>query len=214
MGEPISEAAKQATKLIFPQQQSYGGRELEAESIIQHAITTTRAADAQRIGELERERDEWRCSAKLYHSELRDLAEGKKVETNLAHPVEQIIRTLRTALADTQSRLKAVTQERDMLADRMEGSLLVFAALNELMEERQRQAAADTERLDWLCANSFSYWIAEPVALVITEYDGGGNLKEFCRQAIDAARASTSGNGPLGEQACEPSDSGPINPTA
>jgi len=40
------------------------------------------------------ERDEWRCSALLYHSELRDLAEGKKVKTMLGYPVEQKLQRL------------------------------------------------------------------------------------------------------------------------
>lgn len=52
---------------------------------------------------------------------------------------------------------------------------------------RIAELEADKVRLDWLSANSLSYWRTESVALVITEYDGGVNLKDFCRSSIDAA---------------------------
>lgn len=42
------------------------------------------------------EKSEWECSAKLYHSELRDLAEGKKVETQLGFHVEKRIHEIIT----------------------------------------------------------------------------------------------------------------------
>lgn len=52
-----------------------------------------------------RERNEWESSAKLYHSELRDLAAGVKVETQPGFAVEQ--------------RIAAVTQERDEMLRRI-----------------------------------------------------------------------------------------------
>lgn len=53
------------------------------------------------LAAMTRQRNEWRCSAKLYHSELRDLAEGKKVETQLGFEVEK--------------RIARLTKERDEL---------------------------------------------------------------------------------------------------
>lgn len=44
----------------------------------------------------------WRCSALLYHEELRRLARGEKVETQLALPVEKKIRTLERELEEAK----------------------------------------------------------------------------------------------------------------
>jgi len=52
-----------------------------------------------RLAETLVDRDTWNCSALLYHSELRDLASGKKVETQLGFEVEKVITTLKQQLA-------------------------------------------------------------------------------------------------------------------
>jgi len=88
----------------------------------------------KKVATVETECTEWRCSAKLYHSELRDLAAGKKVETQLGFYVEQRINEiiadrdrLRTALATLRNRL-----EYDLSSDEVDGH--VQTEMEELLE--------------------------------------------------------------------------------
>lgn len=181
-------------------------------STILSAITAARSADAQRIAELRRERDKANSERSRYRADV-EMAFNKTEALNKEN------RTLRTELAETQSRLSFVAQERDMLADRLEGTLETSAALNELVQERKRQAAADTERLDWPDLYRLEYYHGE--WHVETGCGVTGNGKTI-RQAIDDARASTppgsSVDGttePLGCASMRRGDvSGPINPTA
>lgn len=57
------------------------------------------------------ERDQWKCSAQLYHEELRRLADGRKVETNLAHPVEEKIATANSRLEEAHSVSKSLFKD-------------------------------------------------------------------------------------------------------
>ena len=59
-------------------------------------LTAEVAALRTQLDRVTIERNEWECSAKLYHSELRDLAEGKKVETQLGFHVEKRIHEIIT----------------------------------------------------------------------------------------------------------------------
>lgn len=79
---------------------------VESYNNVRTELSTTLAS----LRKAEEERNTWMCSAKLYHSELRDLASGKKVETQLASPVEKIIREL-TSERDTAQAACAEAQE-------------------------------------------------------------------------------------------------------
>lgn len=72
-------------------------------------VNTQRAKDREEIERLKAALTEWRCSAKLYHSELRDLAEGKKVETQLGFHVEQRIAGLTARIEALESALRELT---------------------------------------------------------------------------------------------------------
>lgn len=90
----VTEAAREIVDAVYRGFMTDEEREKFVESI----LARLRASDAEELRRLTSERDEWRCSALLYHSELRDLAEGKKVETQLGYPVEKLIEGLREEL--------------------------------------------------------------------------------------------------------------------
>lgn len=170
MGEPISEAAKLAmncgediAELLRSNPQDGGSRVFQGAITIriEEAITTTRAADAQRIAELERERDEREQVACILGAKVQDL---------------------RTALAEAQ---RQAQEARDDLR-------WAVATLREGMEEAEPYPEFVSHLL-----NETTH-----VALKYRCY-----LNE-----VPARHAGTMK--PLGEQACEPSGSGPINPTA
>lgn len=179
-GEVISAEAQQAASELhqrIPSLPITKADEDQLAKIIQRAITTARAADAQRIAELERERN---------YAEMAKYP----VENSRIVELERENTALRTELADARAQAK-----------------------------QAKQPASDTERLDWL--DSTFTGIGYNVENSQWGVDFEAPYADSVRQAIDAARASTSPGSsgdettkPLGKQACEPSGSGPINPTA
>lgn len=87
------------------------------------ALTASLAVVTKERDEAVWERGQWECSALLYHSELRDLAEGKKVETMLGYPVEQKIKKLTAdlaaALASAEAAETGVETIVSTIADRL-----------------------------------------------------------------------------------------------
>lgn len=198
-GEAISAEAKQAANLCANHVETGIIYEVGATRIqyvkevfswfIQRAITTARAADAQRIAELERERNEHMERSEAWTEIWTVLKYADPEICNRANQGIKCARisveNLRTELADARAQVK--------------------------------QSAADTERLDWL----------ERDKSLKTLWGTRINLKHWepvvwdVRQGIDQSRDSTSpgssGDGttePSGRSACDPSGSGPINPTA
>lgn len=97
---------------------------------------TARAEAKEEKDQCERmtiERNEWQCSAMLYHSELRDLAEGKKVETNLGYAVEKLIRGLR-------AEVDRLTKERDDAPSPAETVQKDWDAMNGFTDEAKARA--------------------------------------------------------------------------
>lgn len=279
-GEPISAEARQAATEAFenmPRHQEYEEYEdwkLRAVDQIapdiQRAITTARAADAQRIAELERERDAQK--GRIYRLEreaieTRDLCELTPQEDALIQDLSQTRTQLRlceehagTMAKDFDASLAIVRKEKAGLVaalelaslnvkNREDYSTKLEASRLEICRERDtlrteilevrasrvawaeetgtlrteltaartqvKQSAADTERLDKVLQLERADLDDE-----LVRFEIGRSTRESIRHRIlriDAARASTSGDGttkPFGKQACEPSGNGPIDPTA
>lgn len=107
----------------------------------------------------------------------------------LVYEYEQILLTFsdaeRIACLAAEKELAEAKRTIESLNDH--GSALERMDLLKSLTAEREEMVKDKERLDWLSANSQAFWINEPVALVVTGYEGGNNLKDACRAAIDAA---------------------------
>lgn len=127
--ELIRLLAEERARIVEKMEAVARGRDLELKARVE--MTKERDALQAKLATAESERNTWRSACLLYHSELRDLAEGKKVETQLGFHVEQRIKGLQAKLAE-------VERQRDEAIELAKEGMEILNACRAAMEAAQK----------------------------------------------------------------------------